>query len=824
MDKRPVLSQHIKLFEPAPFKLQEKNKKLSIRGQAFGVGAFEAEDEDIYSREDMSQYDFSLEAKTKQKSRWSKGKPDASQKECIEGFTAAKNHLETRKTFRPPELPKGFKPLHVVRKSRFEPTIESTNLEDARRRGLARHDLRAEDRARIINDPNPITLVLSDNISTQSLGASDRTVINEQPVAQTSGPKNDSIDQRVPKKLSVMSNIITKTLNLHGREQVAKNQEQSPNQLRSITRNVDVAGNSKLDTNNSWLKKLTLKNFVEGGTENLCPNDDSNTTPLQFVHGLKTTTANTESLLNSERETTDDNSEKTCDNSCYAIQDTTFRPFVANPDKQKRYDKFLAFSKSGEKGKLSSIQPLSMTEWERDHERVEFEQAARLYKPLTGSMGDRFVSGKHQDDLNPLNVVEKTKDSDFQLRAAATKKMFGKLTRQRMEWQPASILCKRFNIAEPRTGCLKQETERKAKFSVFDYLEESVHNSSTFQSVTDVAGGIKSDNSNSLIHQSSVEEGSLGLHRYLDIRLTNNSAMLMCDNADKDKASAKERNFEVKYERIFGKNVEISDKTAENNAIISGVQSSSQFTNVMRRGEINSDEFQNSIGSTSRLDPVATESNKILIEKSADKKDLFKAIFLSSSEDSDSAGEEELDDEKLKSILIGKNLGQLNVQRNTSPPRGIFANLDLDSLNNSSVKDSKINFIEPRNPTSLNSKGDETSEASGSNQNGNSAKNAKDSINLSVVKEGLDVETLPGAYGPILPAKPAKNVEHVSQNINFQTQSQKHVFKSIVVPVTNVYTSAQGDWIEKTEKQGKKQKKKHKHKDHKKHKHKKHKR
>ncbi|XP_037068932.1 G patch domain-containing protein 1-like [Pollicipes pollicipes] len=33
--------------------------KLAVRGQAFGVGAFEEEDEDIYTTEDMSNYDFS---------------------------------------------------------------------------------------------------------------------------------------------------------------------------------------------------------------------------------------------------------------------------------------------------------------------------------------------------------------------------------------------------------------------------------------------------------------------------------------------------------------------------------------------------------------------------------------------------------------------------------------------------------------------------------------------------------------------------------------------------------------------------------------------
>jgi hypothetical protein len=33
---------------------------LKIAGQAFGVGAFEEDDEDVYARDDMSNYDFSL--------------------------------------------------------------------------------------------------------------------------------------------------------------------------------------------------------------------------------------------------------------------------------------------------------------------------------------------------------------------------------------------------------------------------------------------------------------------------------------------------------------------------------------------------------------------------------------------------------------------------------------------------------------------------------------------------------------------------------------------------------------------------------------------
>lgn len=39
--------------------------QLSITGQAFGVGAFEEDDDDIYARDDMTNYDFNLDAKKK---------------------------------------------------------------------------------------------------------------------------------------------------------------------------------------------------------------------------------------------------------------------------------------------------------------------------------------------------------------------------------------------------------------------------------------------------------------------------------------------------------------------------------------------------------------------------------------------------------------------------------------------------------------------------------------------------------------------------------------------------------------------------------------
>ena len=90
-----------------------------------------------------------------------------------------------------------------------------------------------------------------------------------------------------------------------------------------------------------------------------------------------------------------------------------------------------------------------MTEWEREREKVEFEKAAVLYKPLSGLMSDRFVSASQPDDLNAaLPPLSKPVDEEQDKRAAAKMKMFGRLTREEIDWRPCSLLCKRFNVPE----------------------------------------------------------------------------------------------------------------------------------------------------------------------------------------------------------------------------------------------------------------------------------------------------------------------------------------------------------------------------------------
>lgn len=117
---------HLNLFESTSLVMRDKNnKKISIKGQAFGVGAFEEEDDDIYVKEDMNKYDFEL---TKEKSV----KHDSDKRNLLFGqFKKSKTPLLFNKLFPPPNIPHSFSGKYKVRKSRFEPIAE---IPDSRER------------------------------------------------------------------------------------------------------------------------------------------------------------------------------------------------------------------------------------------------------------------------------------------------------------------------------------------------------------------------------------------------------------------------------------------------------------------------------------------------------------------------------------------------------------------------------------------------------------------------------------------------------------------------------------------------------------------
>ena len=115
-----------------------------VSGQAFGVGAFENEDEDIYAKDDLSRYDFELGGapKRKQPTQQLLALPST---DLLEGFIRPIRAEEVPKAFPVPYLPRDFVPIHRSQKSRFDvkPRTETQK---------GRHDLNAHQRAAILHE------------------------------------------------------------------------------------------------------------------------------------------------------------------------------------------------------------------------------------------------------------------------------------------------------------------------------------------------------------------------------------------------------------------------------------------------------------------------------------------------------------------------------------------------------------------------------------------------------------------------------------------------------------------------------------------------
>lgn len=152
-----------------------------------------------------------------------------------------------------------------------------------------------------------------------------------------------------------------------------------------------------------------------------------------------------------------------------------FKPFLADEAKQSRYEKFLAAKLKDDAEIttfLADLQPVTLSLWDREMEKKEFIQAAKIYRPLAGLMLDRFVSEatvQAQQEQKQAEPTEKSKPI---------------MERTKCMWKPNALLCKRYNIAEPFGGALpepEKELKAKAKISVFDYLETSINTKSNFQ-------------------------------------------------------------------------------------------------------------------------------------------------------------------------------------------------------------------------------------------------------------------------------------------------------------------------------------------------------
>ncbi|XP_034480697.1 G patch domain-containing protein 1 homolog [Drosophila innubila] len=397
LSRDPVLSkgstpaapmQHINLF--GQMETAAKNKQLSIRGQAFGVGAFEEEDDDIYARDDMTRYDFSLADKQPKQKKIQ----HVQQRNVIDGFSEDKSGSTHTQPYSI-DLPRDFQPRNwLQRRSRFAPMDEQRARKLAeegehRKAGLGRHDLNPDQRAQLLGETqtkkNPFKTATSVS-NPQERGKSLLELISA---------KSDNFTK---------GGLITPT----GEEQPAERVEISKELQKS---------------NAAILEQAAAK------TKNL-----ASSTPA-----------------------------------------SGFKPFLADDAKQKRYEQFLAANLKDDTEItqfLADLQPVTLSLWDREMEKKEFIQAAKIYRPLAGLMLDRFVS----------EATVQAQEVQEQIKPAEHKKIV--MERTKSMWKPNALLCKRYNIAEPFCGALpdlEKELKAKPKMSIFDYLETSINTKANFQ-------------------------------------------------------------------------------------------------------------------------------------------------------------------------------------------------------------------------------------------------------------------------------------------------------------------------------------------------------
>lgn len=132
--------------------LDKNNKSVTIRGQAFGVGAFEEDDDDIYGRDDMTKYDFQLGNRNDKR----KGKQQLTNAShnCIDGFakgTITLAQKQAKAVFRV-HVPSTFEPRDwLKRRSRFGPEVIASTSKGSSDRIIGRHDMTPAQRGDILN-------------------------------------------------------------------------------------------------------------------------------------------------------------------------------------------------------------------------------------------------------------------------------------------------------------------------------------------------------------------------------------------------------------------------------------------------------------------------------------------------------------------------------------------------------------------------------------------------------------------------------------------------------------------------------------------------
>ncbi|KAM9302218.1 G patch domain-containing protein 1 [Gastrophryne carolinensis] len=385
-------------FNPLGNVRLSKGRKAGISGQAFGVGALEAEDDDIYGTDSLSRYDTVLrEENSDGLFGWTAPKEYRNKKvsskelqyigRVLEGFCIIAQPAPLKKVYPPPELPRDYKPVHY-----FRPVLNPANQNSATLQAL-------------LDSQNPPADLKSNQLpSRHQLNSSQRReMLGEAPLQ---GPASvlDLLSDKDRERIKDVKQTLE--------EQRIKAQKLAQEALKSRFQSTLAEEMQKKHQDELLDRRLVPQSAAE------------------------------------------------------------FRPFERNPEKQKRYENYIRNLHEGQKDALDSCLDTNMTEWERSREREEFMRSAMLYKPTNSSLSSRFTRGKHEDDSDKVEVP-RDQEGDKSDKAAAVKmKMFGKLTRERFEWHPDKLLCKRFNVPDPYPGSaiIGLPKVKRDKYSVFNFL------------------------------------------------------------------------------------------------------------------------------------------------------------------------------------------------------------------------------------------------------------------------------------------------------------------------------------------------------------------
>ncbi|NWZ34868.1 GPTC1 protein, partial [Brachypodius atriceps] len=496
-----------------------KGRKLGITGQAFGVGALEEEDDDIYATDTLSKYDTVLKDEepgdglygwTAPKQYKSKKRSEKEFKyigKVLAGFSLASKSSAPIKIYPPPSLPRNYRPVHY-----FRPVVagnENCHLQKALK----------ESTGKLESDPT--------HQSRHALTAAQRR--EQLGEAELKGP--------APSILEYLSE--------KDRERLKEVKQASEQQVKA---------------------KIVPQQSPNSRFQSASPEDAT----LKWQRQLGGQLANAGS--------------------------SDFKPFAKDPEKQKRYENFVKSLKQGEKDTLERFLDPNMTEWERGREKEEFFRAAIFYRSSNSTLSSRFTRAKYEDDVDKVEVPrDQEKDIDDK-ETAVKMKMFGRLTRDKFEWHPDKLLCKRFNVRDPYpdSSIVGLPKVKRDKYSVFNFLTVSEPATSVTQA------------KNEKIQESS--------------------------SLNKPKKSSR---------------WDVSDKEKEKKDSISEFISLARSkTDVQQQPPVPATE-KCGTGTSETLPTVVTDEDKNQEEESGrPPMDLFKAIFVSSSDEKSSSSEEESDEEQ----------------------------------------------------------------------------------------------------------------------------------------------------------------------------------